>query len=508
MEPVITLNLPAPLVWGTVTLAGLMIASALVYLTLPKDDGATGILSLRKRMGLDNLHPSLFIAALVLYSGIALLLVIGLLVLMLRTIALPFDPDMALKDKRTEYLFYVLRIAGLTTVLGAVIALPFTIIRLRLTQRQTDTATEALFNDKMTAATTDLYARRQTRDGGWEDDVPRRNSAIDRLEGLVSERPDEAPRVARLLSVYVRELSGPDEVPAKRHAYLDAHALMYPQDDSPPMTEDEVCAHLDVTPDAISLDALEHWARGLTARSDMENAVQTLGRLRGKDGVVADDITIDLRGANLQGIDVESGNFDKARLSGAQLQGAHLSGAQLQGAYLIEAQLQGAYLGFAELQGADLSRAQLQGAHLSGAQLQGADLGFAELQGADLSRAQLQGAYLIEAQLQGAHLFRAQLQGAYLFRAEFDAATSLSAATLRGAALKDVDFSTVPHSKDQIRDMFGDASITLPNGVTPEHDDWPPHWAREEFDFEDFFTRWRAFQSTLPEGWDKDIPKR
>ncbi len=428
MEPVITLNLPAPLVWGTVTLAGLMIASALVYLTLPKDDGATGILSLRKRMGLDNLHPSLFIAALVLYSGIALLLVIGLLILMLSTIALPFDPDMALKDKRTEYLFYVLRIAGLTTVLGAVIALPFTIIRLRLTQRQTDTATEALFNDKMTVANTDLYARRQTRDGGWEDDVPRRNSAIDRLEGLVSERPNQAPRVARLLSVYVRELSGPDEVPAKRHAYLDAHDLMYPQDDSPPMTEDEVYAHLDVTPDAISLDALEHWARGLTARSDIENAVQTLGRLRGKDGVVADDITIDLRGANLQGIDVESGNFDKARLSGAQLQGADLSGAQLQGADLI--------------------------------------------------------------------------------RAEFDAATSLSAAALRGAALKDVDFSTVPHSKDQIRDMFGDASITLPNGVTPEHDDWPPHWAREEFDFEDFFTQWRIFQSTLPEGWDKDIPKR
>jgi hypothetical protein len=34
----------------------------------------------------------------------------------------------------------------------------------------------------------------------WEDDVVRRNAAIDRLEGLVRERPEEAERVARLLS--------------------------------------------------------------------------------------------------------------------------------------------------------------------------------------------------------------------------------------------------------------------------------------------------------------------
>mmetsp|Transcript_22933 Transcript_22933/g.38576 ORF Transcript_22933/g.38576 Transcript_22933/m.38576 type:complete len:145 (+) Transcript_22933:6236-6670(+) len=144
MDVPITFTLPAPLVWGLITLAGLMIASWLVYLTLPKEGNQGGLLNLRTRMGLNSLDPTLFIAALAVYSGIALLLVIGLLILILSTIALPFSPDMAPEEKRSEYLFYVLRIAGLTTVLGAVIALPFTYIRLRLTQRQTDTATELL----------------------------------------------------------------------------------------------------------------------------------------------------------------------------------------------------------------------------------------------------------------------------------------------------------------------------------------------------------------------------
>ena len=347
---------------------------------------------------------------------------------------------------------------SLLAAIGALVGLVFGLIRLFAVERQTKAQEkkntlegEALFNDKMTAATTDLYSRRQSGDGAWQDDVPRRNSAIDRLEGLVRERPDQAPRVARLLSVYLRELSGADEVPAVSY-------------DEP-----------------TSIDDLKDWVKTLKPRSDMENAAQTLGRLRAIAGVDADSVTIDLRAANLQGIDFEGGNFNRARLEGAQLQAANL----------VRAQMQGAKLWFAQMQGAKLWQAQMQRAELFGAQMQGADLQQAELQGANL----------LDAEMQGADLRRAQMQGTTLFSSKFDAKTTIKDANLTGGAISDTDLSPLRISSEQLNTAFGDGSVTL-----PDHIDWPAHWPRESLDTMDFNKQWRAFLATLPPGW--DAPKR
>ncbi|WP_299040971.1 pentapeptide repeat-containing protein [uncultured Tateyamaria sp.] len=451
------------------------------------------------RLGLDRVHPALVLIGITLYGAIALLLIAGLIILIAGAIALPFKDGQSLEETQREYLFYVLRIAGLTTVVGAMIALPFTVIRLRLSQEQTETARESLFNDKINEATKGLYARRQIskwhRQKGyidhWEDDIVQRNAAIDRLEGLAQEKPTEVPRIARLLSVYVRELSA------------EVHAKTPPPDATP--------------------ETLRDWARTLPKlRSDMEKAAQTLGRLAdiAPDPLVNGEI--DLRGANLQAADLRHAKFEQASLRGAQLQGADLDGAQLQRADLFSAQLQRADLFSAQLQVADLRRAQLQAADLDEAQLQRANLIGAQLKGANAYRAQLQGAILIDAQLQGADLYRAQLQGADLYRAQlqgtdlftaqlqgadlgeaaFDKNTSLTAANLRGAAVRDVDFTATPQIADHLADIFGDASTALPNGVIPDHPDWPAHWPRTRLDLSEFRDAWRIWQSTLPKGWD------
>ncbi|MEM8693671.1 MAG: pentapeptide repeat-containing protein, partial [Pseudomonadota bacterium] len=117
--------------------------------------------------------------------------------------------------------------------------------------------------------------------------------------------------------------------------------------------------------------------------------------------------------------------------------------------------------------------------------------------------AQLQGANLAGAQLQGANLAGAQLQGADLAGAQFDSATNLSAATLRGAALRLVDFRDVPQIEAHIEDVFGDASVKLPNGVQPSDPEWPAHWSKEELDWQQFDKAWRTWQATLPPGWDQ-----
>ncbi|MCP3969446.1 MAG: pentapeptide repeat-containing protein [Rhodobacteraceae bacterium] len=423
---------------------------------------------------------------------------------------------------------------GTAAGLGGLFTLVFAVIRVFNTERQTNVAEESLFNDKINAAAAGLAARRQvthwqTRGDKekfkteWKDDLVTRAAAIDRLEGLVEERPDAAPRVARMLSVYVRELSR--EHPAQDH----------PRDEGLNPTKFQ-----GMTPDGETLEAMLEWAGGLTpVRSDMEKAAQTLGRLKDIAGVVADDIPVDLRDANLQGFDLKGLCFDKAQMSkarmegarlydsrmqgvqldrawmqgvnlsvtqmqgakliGAQMQGADLSVTQMQGAKLIRAQMQGANLFGARMQGAYLGGAQMQGASLSGAQMQGANLFEARMQGANLIRAQMQGANLFEAQMQGADLTRAQLQGANLLRAQmqgvrlwmaqFDGKTDFTIADVRYAAVKSEDFENVNLSQSQVNSLFGDGSVTLPAGLIR-----PEHWSEEDLDLEDFLEQWHAWQ--------------
>jgi hypothetical protein len=157
-----------------------------------------------------------------------------------------------------------------------------------------------------------------------------------------------------------------------------------------------------------------------------------------------------------------------------------------------------------DLSGLDFEKSQLRGARLQGAnltraKLQGAKLSSAQLQEAYLLGAQLQGAKLIGAQLQGADLLGAQLQGTNLSRAQFDPNTNLSAATFRGAALRSVDFTTLPQIADHLEHLFGDDTVKLPRGVTA-----PAHFSQSYEDYEAFITAWRAFQRSI--GQDPNNP--
>jgi uncharacterized protein YjbI with pentapeptide repeats len=354
-------------------------------------------------------------------------------------------------------------VALLMGVLAAAATIFFSIIRVWINERTASAAEEALFNEKINNAVNDLHAQRQItlwdeadRPTGWQDDVTRRNGAIDRLEGLAGEEPTAAPRIARMLSVYVRELSR--EHPAK------------------------------TAPTSDNSSVLRDWAGTLTpARSDMQNAVQVLGRFKKTTGLPLNSGEIDLTGANMQGFDLRELNFDSAKMQGAQLQGANLSLAQLQGTVLSKAQLQGTDLRWANLQGAELNWAKLQGADVRWAKLQRANVRWVKLQWADLDWAKLQGTDLTGAELQGADLSWAQ----------FDASTSFNAAAFRGATVKDVDFTHATISTEQLNDMFGDASVTLPDGHGPDHENWPEHWSKEELDWDDFFTESRAFKARI-----------
>jgi uncharacterized protein YjbI with pentapeptide repeats len=375
---------------------------------------------------------------------------------------------------------------GLTGIIVAMIGAPFVIWRTMVAQKQSNVSEDALFNDKIDAAVANLYALRQVTKwnekgypSGWEDDVTRRNGAIDRLEGLAGEDPKAAPRIARMLSVYVQELSR--ESPAA----------------SPPDTD--------------NLQELLEWVRLRTSpRSDIGKAVQVLGRLWARNDNSLGGREINLMNSNLQASDFSNLNFTNANLtrsllrradlSHAKLEGANLEGAKLQSANMHKTILEKANLRGVKSQGAFLSFAKLQQADFTNAILEGADLRSAELQGATLNGAEMQGADLINAKLQGADLSSAELEGANLTGAVFDKRTLLLSANFRGAGFKDVDFSNVYVSPDQLQQMFGDASVTLPSGHGPDHEDWPEHWSKEKLSSSEFITQWRAFQASNRKG--------
>ncbi len=362
---------------------------------------------------------------------------------------------------------------ALTGVLAAVVAFPVTLIRIGLTRAQNKTTEDALFNDKINAAAAGLAARRQVTmavsPGGsyklhqdfWQDDLVTRASAIDRLEGLANERPDTAARVARMLSIYVRELSR--DFPAQE------------------------------PPKGATPKELREWARGLKPiRPDMEQAAQSLGRLLEIEGHGIKRGDIDLSRANLQGFNLNSLNFENALFEGASMQGANFRGVQIQGAHLRGAQMQGTYLSEAQMQGADLRDAQLQRAYLFSAQLQGAWLSGAKMQRSDLREVKMQGANLRKAKLQNTNLKEAEMQGVYLSEAQMDDQTNLEGASLQGALLRSVDDTTLAKLRPFWPDLFANGFEQISG------DDRPSHWRSiEESNLAEIYAQWHAWQETL-----------
>ncbi len=102
----------------------------------------------------------------------------------------------------------------------------------------------------------------------------------------------------------------------------------------------------------------------------------------------------DLEGGNFSGRNLKYGNFQAAALRGCNFSGSNLKGANFEGADAPEANFSGSNLKEANFEGAVLIKANLSGSNLKGANLEGADLTDAKLGGANFSDANLTDATL------------------------------------------------------------------------------------------------------------------
>jgi hypothetical protein len=101
---------------------------------------------------------------------------------------------------------------------------------------------------------------------------------------------------------------------------------------------------------------------------------------------------VNWRNCRLDGLVVESGNFQGGQLNNTILRSARLSGSVFNHADL----------NYADLSGADLSHGEFRAARMKGVELRNADLSYADFEAADLSFANLTGANLGGANLTGA----------------------------------------------------------------------------------------------------------
>ncbi|CUH76690.1 pentapeptide repeat-containing protein [Tropicibacter naphthalenivorans] len=477
MQDVTTLPISPDVFWPAlglvlVALAVLAVFGLLAGFGRVAQDGPS---HLQKRMGLTELPPALFRLGAVLWAGLATVLVAGLFYMLLDVIlhAFPASDSVIGKlwDQITgstaetwDFRFRLAQLTVLTTVLGAVIALPVTLNRLRL-------ASETLFNTKISEAAADLYAQRQvtrryanglTQDE-YEDDIVRRNAAINRLEDLVRERPAEAGRVSRLLSTYVRELSRqfpPVELPAK-----------------------------------MVVGDVAEWASDLRpARSDMEKAVQTLGRLTEIPSVAPKDRPIDLTGANLQGMFFRKSHFQKAILTNANLQGTRFSSCQLQGAKFDGAIAHGSKFENCTM----LERVNFHGSNFSGSEFARTDMTSAEayeatffyvkfyescLNDARFIKCHMRESVFMGASLKGTLLKASGLEYTLFDEVKFSHRTYFTRVNMDFSALSDLAVFQSNGILEHLEKVIGNGSVALPESTaTPRH--WPsnvlPIWTFEE----------------------------
>ncbi|KAA0909842.1 pentapeptide repeat-containing protein [Aquicoccus porphyridii] len=250
-----------------------------------------------------------------------------------------------------------------------------------------------------------------------------------------------------------------------------------------------------------TLDAYRGYRLDLSG-ANLQRADMAAKQPDGSDAVFAG---AQLTEARMEGVVLVGARMVGATLGGTRMEGINFVGTRMEGATLGEARMEGAALGGARMEGAALGGARMEGADLWGVRMEGGVLFEARMEGGLLFEARMEGAGLSKARMEGAGLFGARMEGADFSEARMDSHTGLHDAKLQGAALRNVDYSSVGITQEQVDATFGDASVTLPKRITrPVHwPDWelpnrPIHrigWELPPFDETTFYTQWRKWLS-------------
>ncbi|OUS32958.1 hypothetical protein A9Q94_20895 [Rhodobacterales bacterium 56_14_T64] len=180
-----TIDIPIEpkLFWGLFYLFCLGLAVVFVYglLSIPQHSGEDPLDRLKSKFGASSIHDGLFLCAMLLWMAISLSLTCGLLAMIWELI---WYSAPATRGDYTDLRFALLRLTALTATLGAVIVLPLSLIRLKLNNEQTKTATESHITDRINKAIEGLGADKTVKLNGNEWTEPNLEVRIGALHSL------------------------------------------------------------------------------------------------------------------------------------------------------------------------------------------------------------------------------------------------------------------------------------------------------------------------------------
>ncbi|WP_417269633.1 pentapeptide repeat-containing protein [Celeribacter sp.] len=286
-------------------LAAFIFGCILIAKSVPASAPEGGLTKLKERLGAGAWPDILFWGVVLLWIALTGLLIFGLLTFILDIITHPTPQD---DDGRTFYTL-VTKTAALTAVLGAVVAFPFTVLRLKLTDTQTKTAEQNHFNDILSKAIANLGAEKVVkREDDVEKSVPAlevRNGGILALERLARENLSFHIEVMEILTAYIRH---------NIQAYVEYKSAQK----KPIRPRDDIITALNVI------------SRRSPAQRQTEKDADYILQLN--DTTFAGMI---LSGYDFSGINFERTNFSKARLDGLDLSAANLEYCKFSNASLV-----------------------------------------------------------------------------------------------------------------------------------------------------------------------------
>jgi len=410
---------------------------------------------------------------------------------------------------------YAYAFGALAAALTIMATIPFQLIKVWLNERSARTAEQSHITDQINKAVEGLGAEKTVfeldEDGKsvqrTRPNIEVRVGAIYALERISQDSLRDHVAIMEILTAYLRQNSPADTA----QPFKDPETGKEMEDwetSAADASEEDRKKHLDARHERLGRWFIEskawRWAQELKARTDIQAAVQVLGRRtpdqrameRSDDRYGPDGYQLDLRQTNLQAVDISHLNFSKALLQNSRLEGANLFAARIEEAELLGAWMEGANLNGARMERAELSGARMEGADLSKARMEGADLIEARMEGTNLSGARMEGTDLMRARMEGADLKGAWIEGADLEAISVDQSTRLKVETNHASALSLIDFSEVEVPEDFLKSAFGDGSVILPEGYTAG-EGVLAHWVARSLNWVTFRIEWHKWQDKI-----------
>ncbi|MGC1503559.1 MAG: pentapeptide repeat-containing protein [Sulfitobacter sp.] len=271
------------------------------------------------------------------FWGILFLLLFGGLVWTVVDIIVSLIPSEGQADQIWSWRFSVLKLASLTAVLGAVVALPFTLVRLGLKHRQTLATEAGLVTDRFNKAVDALGANNERSRIGrpvtyFSDASETNETSIEwQSEPFILEEYERNP-VPGDWQVFSETLPSLD---VRIGGLFALERIARDNADYHLQVVELICAYIRGNSPQMGLEPSLFFGsfNRKRPRQDIQTAITILGRRpdQGKQLEAKQKFRVDLRFCDLSGADFSNGDFSASNLTLCRLEGANFVKTMLHG---------------------------------------------------------------------------------------------------------------------------------------------------------------------------------